>query len=101
MDRDLFALIQEAKTWLASEAEPQILSLEWQTHNALRLFIDVLQKDSSLLSLEMAIQTLRRHMVSKFDWTAEYSKTVSRFCAQADQIRRRMSNAGVKKEIVR
>jgi hypothetical protein len=96
MDRDLFALLQEAKTWLASRPEPQLLSLEWHAHNALRLFIDVLEKDSSLLSLEMAIQTLRRHMVSKFDWSAEYCKEVSRFCSHADQIRRRMKNAGAK-----
>ena len=94
MDRELFVLIQEAKHWLASRPQQQVLSAEWQTHNQLRLFIDLLQKDSSLPSLEMAIQALRRYMVANFDWSADYCAVVSRFCAQADHIRRRMRNAG-------
>jgi len=32
--------------------------------------------------------------VAKFDWSADYCAAVSRFCAQADHIRRRMKNAG-------
>ena len=94
MDRELFVLIHEAKHWLASRPQPQVLSPEWQTHEQLRLFTDLLQKDSSLPSLEMAIQALRRYMVAKFDWSADYCAAVSRFCAQADHIRRRMKNAG-------
>ena len=94
MDRELFVLLQEAKRWLASRPAPLVLSAEWQTHNQLRLFIDMLQKDSSLPSLEMAINNLRRYMVAKFDWSADYCTAVSRICSQADQIRRRARHAG-------
>jgi hypothetical protein len=92
MDRDLFSLIREAKTWLASQPEPQLFSLEWHTHNQLRTFVDLLEKDSSLESLEFAIQALRRYMVKNFDWSAECCISVSRFCSRADHIRRQMRN---------
>lgn len=93
MDKDLFALIQEAKAWLASRPEPAIASLEWHTYNQLRAFVALLEKDSSLASLELAIQNLRRYMVKNFDWSVDYCTTVSRFCAKADHLRRRMHGA--------
>jgi hypothetical protein len=98
MDRDLFSLVQESKTWLASQPPPQDFGLEWHTQNQFRSFIDQLERDSSLQSLELAIQALRRHMVKNFDWSAECCATVSRFCARADHIRRRMKGGAVKKE---
>lgn len=100
MEPDLVVLLQEARNWLASRPEPEILSPEWQTGNHLRLFIDLLEKDSSLPSLEIAIQNLRRHLISKIEWSADYTKTVSRFCSQADHIRRRMKNAGARSEAI-
>ena len=101
MDRDLFSLVQEAKTWLASQPQPQLASLEWHTHNQFRSFIELLEKDSSLQSLELAIQALRRHMVKNFDWSADCCAVVSRFCARADHIRRRMKGTTTSKETVR
>jgi uncharacterized protein Yka (UPF0111/DUF47 family) len=101
MDKELFSLVQEAKTWLASQPPPQPLSLEWHTHNQFRSFIDMLEKDSSLQSLELAIQALRRHMVKNFHWSAECCTAVSRFCARADHIRRQMKGTATKQEVVR
>ena len=92
MNGELFILVQNAKNWLASRPEPQVLSPEWQTRNQLRLFIDLLEKDSSLASLEMAITNLRRYMVANSEWSTEYGSSVSRFCSQADQIRRKIRN---------
>lgn len=90
MDRDLFSLVQEAKTWLASQSDPRLMSPEWHAHNQLQSFVALLEKDSSAQSLDFAIQSLRRYMVKNFDWSAESSKAVSRFCARADHIRRRL-----------
>jgi len=92
MNSELFVLLQNAKNWLASRPEPQVLSPEWQTRNQVRLFIDLLEKDSSLPSLEMAIKTLRRHVVVNSEWSTDYGSAVSRFCSQADQIRRKIRN---------
>lgn len=94
MDRELFVLLQDAKNWLASRPQPQVFSAEWHTYNQLRQFIDLLQKDSSVQSLDFAIQGLRRYMVKNFDWTEECCTTVSRYCLRTDQIRRRMTGAG-------
>lgn len=96
MDRELFSLIREAKTWLASQPQPSQFGLEWHTHNQLRSFVALLEKDSSLPSLDLAIQALRRYMVKNFDWRVECCVMVSRFCSKADHIRRQMKNAGAK-----
>jgi hypothetical protein len=96
MDRELFVLVQDAKNWLASRPQPEILSPEWHTYNQLRQFIDLLQKDSSPESLDFAVQGLRRYMVKNFNWSVDCSTTVSRYCARTDQIRRRMSGTGMR-----
>ncbi len=88
----LSELVAEAKAWLADQSVPTPGSDMWYSLGNFRAFIEAIDAQLTLSTIEKAIHVLRRHISDQMEWSADYCKSISAFCNRADRICRELRN---------
>jgi hypothetical protein len=87
MSAQLEQIVAEARAWLASQAPEVPQSERWYAFRGLNSFVSSLEVDPSPDGIARAVRALQHQIADQFDWSADYSKVISAYCEQADQIR--------------
>ena len=92
MNNQLEALLVDAKAWLSDQPAAESDTDRWYALGNFRSFIEAIDRDGSVQSIEKAVHSLRHHISDQLDWSANYCKEISMFCEQADRIRKQAKN---------
>ncbi len=92
MNDELDDLLVDAKDWLSGQPIADNGSTRWYAMGNFRTFVEAIERDRSAQSIEKAVYSLRHHVTDQFDWSADYCKMISEFCARVDRIGKRAKN---------
>ena len=87
MNTHIAKLLTEARAWLRAQGSAEPESPKWYALGNFGSFLDAIEQDSSADSIARAVHALRHHISDQLQWSEDYCKAISEFCAQADRAR--------------